>query len=344
MPPQHWPRAWKRATWLRRLSGLTSEPSALEHGVESWIASLRATRASPTVSPESAAGPTTTASSSTRCCVSSTSAGLIVCSERTSRGTRTDSLRLSSDHWSEWVTALRQESSLRPRSEQATGESGCSSWPTASVMLTGEATDPEVFAARQARAKAKGYNGNGCGPDLAMAAKMWPTARVERGGYTRDKGDPEQERPTLEGLAKQWSTPSAHDGRRPGADIHSTQGRNLNREAAQWPTPAARDHKGVNSTEHVETNGTGRCHLDQLPNFVEHCFSPPVPATPDGPASLPQRRVLSPQFVEWLMGWPIGWTDSAPVETGLSHWLLLMRGRLSTLCTAKPKRQADLFG
>lgn len=28
-----------------------------------------------------------------------------------------------------------------------------------------------------------------------------------------------------------WSTPSAHDGRRPGADDTSTQGRNLKREA-----------------------------------------------------------------------------------------------------------------
>lgn len=29
--------------------------------------------------------------------------------------------------------------------------------------------------------------------------------------------------------------------------------------------------------------------------------------------SLPQ---LNPRFVEWLMGWPIGWTDCGRVETG----------------------------
>lgn len=35
-----------------------------------------------------------------------------------------------------------------------------------------------------------------------------------------------------------WSTPSAHDGRRPGSDEGSTQGRNLKREAEiSWPTP-----------------------------------------------------------------------------------------------------------
>jgi hypothetical protein len=44
--------------------------------------------------------------------------------------------------------------------------------------------------------------------------------------------------------------------------------------AKQWPTPAARDYKGANSADHLE-NDTGRLHLDQLPNFVEHIWSTP---------------------------------------------------------------------
>lgn len=40
MPPHAWSRAWKRATWLRRLSGLTSPPSTLDHGAAAFIASL----------------------------------------------------------------------------------------------------------------------------------------------------------------------------------------------------------------------------------------------------------------------------------------------------------------
>jgi hypothetical protein len=31
-----------------------------------------------------------------------------------------------------------------------------------------------------------------------------------------------------------WSTPNAHDGRRPGSDEGSTQGRNLKREAESF--------------------------------------------------------------------------------------------------------------
>ncbi len=45
----------------------------------------------------------------------------------------------------------------------------------------------------------------------------------------------------------------------------------------QWPTPAARDVKGANSETHCTVTGTGRKHMDQLANFVEHGYSSPVP-------------------------------------------------------------------
>ena len=31
---------------------------------------------------------------------------------------------------------------------------------------------------------------------------------------------------------------------------------------------------------------------------------------------------LNPQWVEWLMGWPLGWTELQPLETGrFREWL-----------------------
>jgi DNA (cytosine-5)-methyltransferase 1 len=30
---------------------------------------------------------------------------------------------------------------------------------------------------------------------------------------------------------------------------------------------------------------------------------------------------LNPPWVEWLMGWPIGWTDLKPLETDKSHFV-----------------------
>jgi len=204
-----------------------------------------------------------------------------------------------------------------------------------------------------------------------------------------------------------------------------------------WPSPAARDWKGANGEAHLE-NGTGRLHLDQLPNFVEHLwYTPSVPnggralndntsptgMQPDGkkrqaglenqvrlwhgdvpamndnqpqqwptPTSLsfsesrqpgnsrtynitmdladslrdrltPQdgseplklRRTLNPQFVEWLMGWPLGWTslaltppalrDCACSATALSRWKRLMRSALLQLDSpADPPVQHSLFG
>ena len=339
MQPQRLPRAWKTGAFTRLLSGLTLPPSTLDRGVASWIASLAAIRANPIPSPESALAPTTIGSLSTKCFASSRNAGRIVSSGKTCRGTLTHNSRLLSRHWKDWATALRQEYSARPKREHPIGASDCSSWPT---------------------------------------------ARVATGAYTRDRGKKGQERLSLEGEAAHWTTPSCSDGHRGGkltdamsdsslvqqvntvwatpqardhfpphtperiaamkAEGHGM--RNLNDEAAHWPTPAARDHKGANSKDHVTTNGTGRMHMDQLPNFVAHGShsAHPDPATSDGPPSLQTRRTLNPLFVEWLMGWPTGWTDCEAAVTGFSLWQQRSRGILSTLLSPPPtSRQGRLL-
>lgn len=285
LPAPSWQRAWTKARWIQHLSGwVTSDSLTPGHGAASWIASQAAIPASPTASPGFAKAPMTNASLSIRSSGSFRSAGLLVCSERTSRGTRTDNLQHWCRVWKGWASALRQEYSVRPRQAVPTSESGCSSWQT---------------------------------------------PRTVAGGYTRDNGDPEKERLSLEG------------------------------EAAQWPTPAARDYKGANSEEHVTTNGSGRMHMDQLPNFVMHGSHSAHPVLPilDGPTSLPSnpssaqrspKRKLNPFFVEWLMHWPMGWTiasiGSGPEETEFSLWLERSRGILSTLCSPPAVAQLDMFG
>lgn len=170
-------------------------------------------------------------------------------------------------------------------------------WPTPTEMMTGDRTDPETFKARAARMKVRhGSNtGNGAGTDLGMAAKTWPTPNTmpdaPNGGLNRG-GGAIRARETPQGLGKL---------------------------ATSWPTPAARDHKGENSEEHLEV-GTGRKHLDQLPNFVKFSFSPPAQATAAGQASSPNtptsRPRLNPAFVCWLMGWPWFWTRAEPISCG----------------------------
>jgi hypothetical protein len=97
----------------------------------------------------------------------------------------------------------------------------------------------------------------------------------------------------------QWVTPQARDFRSPDspdsprAVRKAAQGwsQNLNDQTGQWPTPASRDYKGENGEAHL-TNGTGRLHMDQLPNAVAHGFTHPAPATgTHGPLSFPQMRL-----------------------------------------------------
>jgi len=45
-------------------------------------------------------------------------------------------------------------------------------------------------------------------------------------------------------------------------------------------------------------------------------YGPPIPTiAKDGRKLYASSRVLNPRFVEWLMGFPIGWTDLQPLAT-----------------------------
>ncbi|WP_273280922.1 hypothetical protein [Pseudooceanicola atlanticus] len=136
-------------------------------------------------------------------------------------------------------------------------------WATPAPMQTREGWTPEQIEEARAKEKAKGQNGNGFGIGLAAQSTM-------------------------------WTTPQAHDvsprgsGQKPTAAAGNAC---LARDAMTWPTPASRDHKGENSADHL-TNGTGRLHMDQLPNAVAHGFTRPAPEiAPHGPMSWPQTRL-----------------------------------------------------
>lgn len=326
LPPRSWYRAWKRATWLRRLSGLTLPHSTLDAGVERWIASCRAIPASQTALPESEAAPTMIGSSSNKSFGSSMKAGLVVCSARTSRGTPTGNLPPSSRHWSDWVAALRSEYGARPTLALPTGASDCSSWPTANARVKGggEYHDVEKIKARHAAGRQKNLS------EVAqLAQKEWRTPATHDPGITTERlldrdGQPwtpgqraydrETGRMAQTGLtqqAEQWATPQARDHFPPHtperiaamkAEGHGM--RNLNDEAAHWNTPTARDYKDgekprLRDGEH-QTDTLGRQVLTSSSHLGR--------TTPAGPQSSGTRRVLNPQFVEWLMGWPVGFT------------------------------------
>lgn len=94
-----------------------------------------------------------------------------------------------------------------------------------------------------------------------------------------------------------------------------------------WPTPTARDYKGSNSMEHLMRPG-GKNHTGQLANAVKLFPTPtardykspdlnPESKRPSKKTELPSvvGGQLNPAWVEWLMGFPPGWTDLKASET-----------------------------
>jgi hypothetical protein len=124
--------------------------------------------------------------------------------------------------------------------------------------------------------KGAGGNREG-GPNLQTAAAGWPTPNA---GTFNDGEAPEDfERRKVKHQARgiRNGEPLAIAVQKMGAGGIAP---------GYWPTTAARDFKGANSAEHVTTNGSGRMHMDQLPNFVEHCFSPRAQPIAPGQRSL----------------------------------------------------------
>lgn len=89
-----------------------------------------------------------------------------------------------------------------------------------------------------------------------------------------------------------------------------------------WPTTRYRDYQGQTQ------RGTAK-PTESLPNASEYHYLHLHQMTPQhGQKSCPSHRVLNPQFVEMLMGWPIGWTDCDSPVTGYAHWQRLMLSSL----------------
>lgn len=101
-------------------------------------------------------------------------------------------------------------------------------------------------------------------------------------------------------------------------------------EKGMWPTPQARDHFPPRKPEYIEAKRKEGHGMSNLNDAVAH---PQMFATPQardfrtGQTSRwdnPERTrnlndqiggQLNPTWVEWLMGWPLGWTDCAASAT-----------------------------
>lgn len=223
--PRHWSRAWKRNSWMRRLSGLTSSPSTVARGAASWMESLAATRVSRSASQDAGAEPTILATSGPTSPTSFGQLNLDGAFLRTSAVICDWDSEKSPKSFEAWATALRRHCGERRKSALLTAESASSSsqWTTP-TKGDGDGGQTQPSAARRM---------GGGDRSLRVDAAQWPT-------------------PTRS-MTEQWATPTSHE--RTHSPRLVDHGEQLANQADRWATPTSRDWKDATEpSEAVPTN------------------------------------------------------------------------------------------
>jgi hypothetical protein len=159
-------------------------------------------------------------------------------------------------------------------------------------------------------------------PKLSAEVKLWPTPtawdserrgskdtsnlyQTSTGSVRRRNGTNKSSNCGLVDTVKLWPTPKANDPEKRG-DFDVNNPRNgLPAAVRKWPTPLARDSRTVKGGAR-SMNAIGSEPLISQVAETEHVTS----------------GRLNPTWVEWLMGWPMEWTDLKPLETAkFQRWL-----------------------
>ena len=93
-------------------------------------------------------------------------------------------------------------------------------------------------------------------------------------------------------MSKETNAPSEHNRNTPTLTAQ-----------VNWPTPNASDYRD-------RGNMSNPCVQKRIDNGKQLGLSMVVH---------PTSGKLNPMWVEWLMGWPLGWTDLKPLEMDKSH-------------------------
>ena len=142
--------------------------------------------------------------------------------------------------------------------------------------------------------------------DLDEFSETWPQWGLMRDGECWEQRTLEQTiRGTESGLSEQtWPTPDANCGQS-GTQPNWTPKRKSGHSAQYTINQAVRDKMFPTPTAHNAKEGN-------YPS--EQNRNTPTLATHAG-------GKLNPTWVEWLMGWPLGWTDLKPLEMDKSHYV-----------------------
>lgn len=249
-------KGWKTRHWSRALFGaVICETSTPSRFAEWWTSSLRGSRASRTASQESNSATATNEATAT----TETDLSLNSC----------ESCLSVAPPWCSSKTCLTGFA----EDGFDLSERNYADWVTRSKTRS--------LSLRNRLARVIGESGSSC----------WPTARCED---SESCGNHPNATDSLTGATKQWPTPNAHDGRRPGVDDKSTQAGNLQRDAAMWSTPYG-----------LSGNQGGYGEFGKEARQWESSLPVPEPTGETSPRTSGRR--LNPAFVSWLMGVPFLW-------------------------------------
>jgi hypothetical protein len=160
-----------------------------------------------------------------------------------------------------------------------------------------------------------------------------------------------------------WPTPTANDFKGSGPTLIRQDGKirgdRLDYAAEQfWATPRSEMARALGNPKHIcGSRGKGNLE-DQVVAWPAPDLPPSLPVlttVKTGGESSKERRSLNPLFVEWLMGWPPGWTlihetrlvsiGLGSSATALSRFRRDMRSALFALALHDaPPEQPSLFG
>lgn len=159
-------------------------------------------------------------------------------------------------------------------------------WPKAGLIVGG-AFYPQPNWERR-------INEIGCG--------LWPTATahtfdIADVGAMMERRERMKEKHGMRTAVKQWPTPRSSEAEHPSRKSNNHNGQKGLAEAVNMlPTPTSRDWR----------SGTGAQPREG--------HAPPLTDQVGGQ--------LNPDWVEWLMGWPIGWTSLEPLPAdNFAQWL-----------------------
>ena len=352
--PRYWRLAWPKASWTKRLSTPTCDPSQSNRIVAAWLESLAGFPAKTSALPDDRQEFTATAAG---------------CSLK------------SSDLFASWnpssgcflKTCL--QSSLFPQ-EQPYSEN----LPRSGSMVNGQLFARPTVVRRTdgtersfwptADANTSTYSNGQRGENLRESAANWPTPRGTDGA----NGEPNQAGSRgdlmLPSAAAMWSTPNARDDHNPSQpDSERTKRKlaqgwtiDLNEQAAwwnadlaswsassadtslmrtaddtvaqtvkesAWPTPKARDWKSAEGSASMNRDSPDLAAI--ATRFSRPDQTTPQPGPQSSQSNRTLRRRLNPAFVEWLMGLPIGYTACGRSGMAWSQYKQQLRSAYSRI-------------